>query len=623
MNLTAAGLVGALQGKVPQRGLARLGRELSALPAASVRTLAAEAGLRITGDGNIVGHNNTSIVVKGKGAATLAHVLRETLERGRALHQLRAPVADFVGRDQEIAELASELRGGGCAGISGLGGMGKTELALQVAADLCNDYPDAQLFVELRGTDPTPRPPADALAGCIRAFIGSEARLPETLEELGALYRSQLSGKRALIVLDNAADNAQVHHLLASEGCSLLITSRRALALPGMKQRPQLEQLAPSEARKLLTSIVLRLPPAIADKIAGLCGYLPLALRASGSLLHVTADLDPADYAAQLADERTRLERIGTETVEAGVEASFNLSYAHLSSEAQRVFVQLSVFPASFNARGEEVVCEDPGHAHLSDLVRRSLVLYDSQTGRYRLHDLVRLFAALRLKSDVARRRHRDWYLKFAEERSFVLREGGDQPRALGEMELEHDNLRGALDWCTAKSDWGPALGLCANLWRFWEIYRLSEGRKDLRRLIETVEKLGPRFDTSETPETVAALGRVYSGAGPLAYRQGDGREAMVFSKRAFEIEEKRGDPKRVANCLNDLGLAAQATGNLQGALQYYRDYLAVARKMRCEARNRHRIVQYWEHGNEIGPLRRRAVVAGGKSKGLRGITSR
>src|SRR5262249_15912648 len=124
-----------------------------------------------------------------------------------------------------------------------------------------------------------------------------------------------------------------------------------------------------------------------------LCGYLPLALRAAGSLLAITADLDPVDYAVRLQDERSRLERIGTEGVEIDVAASFNLSYARLATEATPVFPFLSVFPATFDAAAEEVVCADAGHVQLSDLVRRSLVLYDEGSKRYRLHDLARLFA--------------------------------------------------------------------------------------------------------------------------------------------------------------------------------------------------------------------------------------
>jgi RNA polymerase sigma factor (sigma-70 family) len=319
----------------------------------------------------------------------------------RSLHQLRAPVGDFVGRELEIDTLINALRRENRAcitGISGMGGIGKTELALLVAERLRNEYPDAQFFINLEGTDADPRSPQEAMTICIRAFLGPEAKLPEEPEQLLHLYRSQLSGKRVLLLLDNAADSTQVRPLLPPTGCAVLVTSRQSLTLPGMTPLT-LHSLTGEEARQLLLEIAARAEPA-AEQICKLCGYLPLALRAAGSLLAIRADLDPADYAAQLQDERRRLERIGTEGVEISVATSFNLSYEQLASEAARVFRLLSVFPATFDAAVEEVVCADAGHVQLSDLVRRSLVLYDQHTKRYRLHDLARLFADTKLSAE-------------------------------------------------------------------------------------------------------------------------------------------------------------------------------------------------------------------------------
>ena len=374
------------------------------------------------------------------------------------LHQLRAPVGDFVGRELEIDTLINALRRESRAcitGISGMGGIGKTELALLVAERLRDDYPDAQFFINLQGTDDNPRSPEEVMAICIRAFLGPEAKLPEDPEQLSHLYRSQLSDKRVLLLLDNAADSAQVRPLLPPTGCAVLVTSRQSVALPGMTPLT-LYPLTEKEARQFLLEIAARAEPA-AEQICKLCGYLPLALRAAGSLLAITADLDPLDYAAQLQDERSRLERIGTEGVEIGVAASFNLSYARLASEASRVFRLLSVFPATFDAAAEEVVCADAGHVQLSDLVRRSLVLYDESTKRYRLHDLARLFADAKLSAEeraVGQKRFATHYKDVLAAANELYLEGGESLlRGLALFDLEWGNIQAGHAWVVAQTD--------------------------------------------------------------------------------------------------------------------------------------------------------------------------
>ena len=346
---------------------------LDRLRGAGFNVAAGERSAAISGDDNLTVTGDDNIVVERAGGDVVRGdkiVYGAPLPVIPARHQLRAPVGDFVGREKEIATLTAALRTGGAAGISGMGGIGKTELSLYVADLLRDHYHDAQLFIDMRGTDEHPRDPREALADCIRAFAGLEQKLPESLDDLLKLYRAALDGQRALILRDNAHDAAQVRPLLPPAGSALLVTSRETIPLPGMK-RLTLEQLPADKARELLTGIAPRIPSDIADRICYLCGYLPLALRAAGSLLDITADLDPAVYAQQLSDERTRLAHIGTEGVDISVEASITLSYNRLTPDTARVFRLLSVFPAAFDARAEEVVCQDPDHKHLSNLLRR------------------------------------------------------------------------------------------------------------------------------------------------------------------------------------------------------------------------------------------------------------
>src|SRR5262249_47891775 len=346
----------------------------------------------------------------------------------------------------------------GNSGVSGVGGIGKTELSGVGANPPRGEYPHAPLFVAMLGTDEPPRAPADALAFFLRALPCPRSGAPRCLDDLTKLYLSVLSGKRALVLLDNAADREQARPLVPPQGCALLVTSRMAINLPGLV-RVKLDQLDPEEARTLLRQIALRVTPETASRICDLCGYLPLAIRAAGSLLYVYPDLDPAEYAAQLLDERTRLESIGAEGVETGVEASFNLSYTRLKPETARVFRCLAVFRGSFDAAAEESVCEDAGHKRLSELVRRSLALYEEKTGRYRLHDLARLFAGSRLseaeREEDGRRHAAHYRMVLAGAHDLYLKDGDGVTRGLELFDREWANIEAGQAWAASASAGG------------------------------------------------------------------------------------------------------------------------------------------------------------------------
>ena len=452
MERTPQILVEAIEGRLSEPEQSGLVERLRALPSSEVLQVARQAGINVTGDGINIGNNNLNVVIKDD----LTRVLRDAFERSRTLYQLRAPVGDFVGRESEVEQLKTSLAADGNAaisGVSGMGGIGKTELVLYAAHQLRADYPDWHVIVNMRGTDETPREPKDALAECVRAFVGLERKLPDDIDELSNLYRSLLSGKRVLLFFDNAADGAQVSPLRPPSGCGMLVTSRSPIALAGINNI-RLGELNPIEARELLSRIAGNIHTSVADAICELSGYLPLAIRAAGSLLSVTADLDPSDFANQLRDEHTRLETLGTEGVDISVRASFNLSYARLLPEAAVVFRQLATFPTSFDAAAAEFVCKNEDHKHLTDLVRRSLVQYDKEAKRYRLHELIRVFAKSLFSEDentTAEIRFAHHYLKVLKQtQQLYLQSGQAHSKGLEIFDSERENIRHG--WALASS---------------------------------------------------------------------------------------------------------------------------------------------------------------------------
>jgi len=200
--------------------------------------------------------------------------------------QLPPPMKDFVGRvaeqEQLISVLTQDLEHAAIAVIRGLGGIGKTQLVYAVARELVRRFPDGQLFLSLGGMSNDPLPPEQVLRMAIRA-VEPETALPDNAVTLQHLYWEKLAGKRMLILADDARDAQQVRSLIPPTGCALLITSRNRFVLPGMVA-VKLDLLASSEAEKLLLGICPRIEQHAAT-LAKLCGYLPLALRLSASLL--------------------------------------------------------------------------------------------------------------------------------------------------------------------------------------------------------------------------------------------------------------------------------------------------------------------------------------------------
>lgn len=264
-----------------------------------------------------------------------------------ALHQLRAPVADFVGRAAEIERLVQTLsrttEGGAVATISavhGMGGIGKTELAYVVANRLRDTFPDAHIVVDLQGTRGEAALTTEQALGRVITALVPEAKLSEDKNEIVALYRSLLTDKRILIVLDDARDADQIRSLLPPPSCAMLITSRRRFKLPGMVS-VDLERINDGEAVILLRSICDRLRESESRHIAKCCGRLPLALLVAGGLLANDDTIVVANYLERLEDERKRLAALrDPDDPELDVEASLQLSYAALPEGVQQVFVQ-------------------------------------------------------------------------------------------------------------------------------------------------------------------------------------------------------------------------------------------------------------------------------------------
>lgn len=361
------------------------------------------------------------------------YVSERTGPAPRATAALPAPPPRFVGRADETAELLSVLEpdrarhpvapAAVVSAVSGLGGMGKTALALHAAHEAAvvrGWFPGGVLFVNLRGYDPQDKVTSEqALAALLRALGIRGEDIPPTPEERAALYRSELArladtGKPVLLVADNASTADQVAALLpARHEHRALVTSRDTLAtLPARQLR--LDQLTSADARDLIAATLTLARPGdprsghqsdALDEVVAHCDGLPLALEIAAARLSGDPGLPFATLAAELADSRNRLDSLHYD--DSSVRTAFALSYRRLTPEQARLFRLLPVDPGpDISTAAASVLLGRPARGQLAALARAALLSEEPVgSGRWRMHDLIRLFAADLTRQDSARQR--------------------------------------------------------------------------------------------------------------------------------------------------------------------------------------------------------------------------
>lgn len=551
--------------------------------------------------------------VVGFNAGTINSIV-QIAEVVTSLHQLPGSPADFVGRRAELAALTNALRQpapgvAAIAAICGMGGLGKTELAVRVGHALHDAYPDAQLFISLRGSSTGPaRGIADALRDAIRAFDPSSA-LPDDVDALSGRYRGLLGDKHALILLDDAPDDASARPFLPPAGCALLVTSRTALTLGGQGSIVNLGLLARDEARALLLDDAPRLAgdPSLAG-ILDRCGDLPLALRIAGATLAGNPALSPERYLLRLSDETRRLGALRYEDTD--VYAVLGVGDDLLSATdpaLARRWRMLGVCPAPFDRATAASIWNETDEDALDDalgqLARRSLLRYDAATRQYRMHDLLRDVARVRRRPEddsAARLRHARHYLAIYQEAQRRYDDPHEETlTSLKLFDAAWLHIRAAATWIaatpTAETD-----ALCVYLPQNQSILDIRLQPRELIAWCGACAAAARRRG-SKRDEAMALHGM---GNGYLDVDLAQARESF---EKCLMIAREIGDRRLESWALNGLGNALSGLNDPQGAIPFYEQGLALRRELGDRSGEGSALVNL---GNRYGELKefRRAI---------------
>jgi predicted ATPase/class 3 adenylate cyclase len=496
-------------------------------------------------------------------------------------------LSTFVGRQSDLTEVRQLISQAPLVTLTGPGGVGKTRLALQLAAETLDTFVDGAWLVELESlTDGSLVPQEVAIA------LGVAK---ESDADTGAALLGHIRSREMLLILDTCEhlidDCARLANglLRTCPGLRILATSREALGVAGERLYPVRSLTLPAKTRvdpehlaEEFEAIGLfgeraraadpdfEITAANAAAVIEICRRLdgiPLAIELAAARLRALT----VQQIAERLDDRFRLLTGGSRTVmprHQTLRAAIDWSFDLLPDEERSVLWRLSVFAGAFTLEAAEAVCAAGAVEsfevldHVTRLVEKSLVF--RQNGMYRILDTVRGYAREHSleagESEGAYARHRDWYLDVVRQAAPAFFRGPESAPWLDRLEAEHENLRAALAWSINEPGGAQsALELVAGLWRFWEIRGyLVEGRQWLDRVLAMSSDISPlRADA-------------LTGAGILAAVQGDHAAAVRYHEQSLLIHEELGDERSVQYALHNLANAALHQGDHDRARTLY-----------------------------------------------------
>ncbi|HEX6684681.1 MAG TPA: BTAD domain-containing putative transcriptional regulator [Candidatus Limnocylindrales bacterium] len=500
--------------------------------------------------------------------------------------------AEFVGRSGETAALLRGLPSRPQV-IAGAGGTGKTTLAVHVAGKLAASYPDGQLYAHLDGMSQVPAAANEVLGRFLRALGMADARLPDSLQERANLFRTRISGRRVLILLDDARDEGQVRPLLpGGQTCGVIITSRSRLSGLGTSLI-ELDVMPHDDALNLLAQLAgderADVDPASAERIVDYCGQLPLALRIAAARLTSRKNLPLRWLADRLADESQRLSELAAGDL--AVRASIQLSFDSLTSVQQTSLCRLGFlsvpefgsYIVSWLIDGSSADGETTAEVLVDSQLVEFLGVDDLGISRYRLHDLVRLYARERAEQDQERdallaavARVIQGWLSLTERTAELI---------AGEVEWQHA-FADISGWFTASPTdpraWfereqfalvpglerAAALGMhelvsafgAERLWTFF----IGAGRFDLRNRMIDVILASARHNEDARGQAI-----MLANLGQLHYMRDRYAPARLSLTEALEKFREIGDALRELATLAGLASACRESGRLKESLHF------------------------------------------------------
>jgi DNA-binding SARP family transcriptional activator/tetratricopeptide (TPR) repeat protein len=539
---------------------------------------------------------------------------RQTGSHGVTPRELPPAVQGFTGRSAELDALNWLLGRPGqqapgavvISAIGGTAGVGKSALAVHWAHSAARRFPDGQLYVNLRGFDPsgTPATPADAIRGFLDALGVPPERIPARPDAQAGLYRSLLADKRMLILLDNARDEHQVRPLLPASSASLVIITSRSqltgLAAADGARLLSLDVLSHDEAVQLLTARIGAArtagQPAAVDDIAALCAHLPLALAVAAARAAARPRFPLIQLAAELRCATGRLDALDADDPAASVRAVFSWSYQQLSPAAARMFRLLGLHPGpdiGINAAASLAAASMPEARRLLHELARDCLITEHAPARYAFHDLLRAYAADQARKydsqadrDAAADRILDHYLHTAAHGAMLWavcesvtltppapgtspEQPADHRQAMAWFDAEHHTLLAAVAFAAESGAdrhvWQLAWAITTHLFRRGYVHELAT-------MMDAALAAATRLDDPlGQAVSLRQMGNAFTTTGQYDH-------SRAYLERCLPLYQRLGDRRGEALAHLSIAILAETQGRYADALAHNEEALLVAR---------------------------------------------
>lgn len=472
--------------------------------------------------------------------------------------QLPADTVAFTGRDAELAkldELAQSDARAPLAALVGVGGVGKTAMAVHWAHANRHRFPDGQIYVNLRGYDRNdPVAPGEALGRLLSALGFSGSDIPDDVDTAGDLYRSATADRRMAVVLDNAREAAQVRPLLPGSGCFTIVTSRDRLTGLAVRDGAHLVRLGVfpvEQSTALLSRLLTGSDAAQALRLAELCGNLPLALRIAAARIAETPSAEVSGYTLELS-RRNRLDLLSIpDDPDSAVAANLDLSFQRLTGSARALFCRLGTLPGEDFSRelvfAVSGLSEEETDSQLRQLVAAHL-LEEHRRHRYRLHDLIRLYAEQRSEVGLAPEQRAgliDEFIEWHHGRAFVA------------SDVEETNIL-------------HAIRVLRDHPKLWRLVLPLRNTINTGRLLDQVSVAAQRgLERAELAADPMGVFRMTNLLSSVAYKQGASARAVQLGQQAITKAGHLTDVERgIAH--GNLAIYQGTAADLAGSIELY-----------------------------------------------------